>query len=1307
MTNQDIYALLMDIDNGYIPTDIEYQELEAVREIEWEYVDRLPKSIVLLENVTALSLRHCRGVIDVSVLSDLTDLTVLDLHGTRVIDISNLSSMKGLTSLGLHDTNVSDISDLASLDNLTNIDLSWNSNLIDISALSNLESLTRIDLSWNSSLTDISALSNLKRLTNLYLNGTNVSDINALSKLKRLRKLELSECRRIVEINALSELKSLAILDLNCCENLSDISAISALKRISNLDLSRTNINNISALSELKTLKYLYLNGTNVSDIRELSELSSLTTLDLANTCVSDTSALSGLKTLTILNLAGTNVNDISDLSGLINLTNLDLRMTNINDVSALSGLINLTNLDLRRTNINDVSALSRLEALINLDLHYTKVSDISALSELKRLERLDLSGTMISDISVLSGLNALTFLDLSGGEFRQSNLCNISPLSELVNLKKLSLRNTSVSSISVLSKLRDLTKLDLGKTNISILPDWIGRLTHLKELWLSNLTLTELPECLLSLNLEYLDASEKNRLRNGIFIDGLKLHRQPVSLFYQSRFLIKRYYSKKKTALNEAKVIFIGDGGAGKSYTIQRILNNGELLKKDTNITHDIEIGHWENRNRVVDYTGKIDFWDFGGQDIYLSMHKCFLTERSCYVIVISNRQRNSQQDLMRQARYWLNNISAFVGDSPILIAVNTWTGLSKEGVSVRQLQKEFPGLTIYDQVLYNARDRSKKQFIEILERICDMARAAYSYDMMFPTSWLSIRNEITEKYQRCDYISEKEYFSIAEEYMRIFDGYYSKQTARWLLNWFNDLGNCFSYGVIDEENDSKEEYQVLNPKWVIRAMYALVNYNLSGKASVAIPKTEGVPIWENGCMPYRQAVMILNKAGYSEEKREIKFILKILRKMRLSYPIGLTREKYEFIPALCRRQVDEYEKALSDKGYIRHIHYMLQFSFLPDMLLQRLMIRSYETGLPPYSVWESGVRIDFFGERYKISGVTVVITQTNHQILQIETFAVKNQPTSDEFSTVRTWITEIYDSFAMKPEEEYLLACKGKQEAHIPLSSLLKARLEKGLSEFYCHDGGEYECYVIDELLDGLYGQSGISQVQTRNLKPRTEIITPETISRHITQEHTYVLPEDSEIIDGVIMHLRSALMKIHNRVPDFKTLKEPQLTADIQERIDDILNYKYGLQISREYTLGHASKKLGEADLFFYRYENGIFKPFFILENKNLEQFGKKQYKQLIGYLNQDYKCGITICINRKKTWQEAVGFIIEELRKMDGAFSPVNIISYEEDGLVRYIRSEHIMDGVGTIMPIYHLILNLNDRDRQDIAEKARS
>lgn len=59
---------------------------------------------------------------------------------------------------------------------------------------------------------------------------------------------------------------------------------------------------------------------------------------------------------------------------------------------------------------------------------------------------------------------------------------------------------------------------------------------------------------------------------------------------------------------------------------------------------------------------------WDFAGQEITHATHQFFLTERSIYLLVLDARADTQDRD----AQYWLQLISAFGKDSPILIALN-----------------------------------------------------------------------------------------------------------------------------------------------------------------------------------------------------------------------------------------------------------------------------------------------------------------------------------------------------------------------------------------------------------------------------------------------------------------------------------------------------------------------------------------------------------------------------------------------------------------------------------------------------------
>jgi Leucine-rich repeat (LRR) protein/nucleoside phosphorylase/predicted MPP superfamily phosphohydrolase len=313
-----------------------------------------------LEKLTDLTLSYSAGISDISKLTSLVNLSILDLKGTEIIDISALVKLTNLTTLDLGGTPVSDISALAGLTNLTALDLG------------------------GTPVSDISALARLTNLTTLDLGGTLVGDISALAGLTNLTTLDLGGTQ-IVDLLPLSDLKNLTTLNLEGTE-FNDISALSNLRKLITLDLSETNVLDISALAELRCLSYLYLKKTQVSDISALSNLTSLTHLRLNETQVIDISALTKLKYLVQLDLGKTCISDVSILANLRNLTELCLEEVQVDDISSLANLTKLFKLNIRGTNIFDFSPLVCLSGLRHLYILKSQSKGASILSVLPSL---------------------------------------------------------------------------------------------------------------------------------------------------------------------------------------------------------------------------------------------------------------------------------------------------------------------------------------------------------------------------------------------------------------------------------------------------------------------------------------------------------------------------------------------------------------------------------------------------------------------------------------------------------------------------------------------------------------------------------------------------------------------------------------------------------------------------------------------------------------------------------------------------------------------------------------------------------
>jgi len=189
-----------------------------------------------------------------------------------------------------------------------------------------------------------------------------------------------------------------------------------------------------------------------------------------------------------------------------------------------------------------------------------------------------------------------------------------------------------------------------------------------------------------------------------------------------------------------------------------------------------------------------------------------------------------------------------------------------------------------------------------------------------------------------------------------------------------------------------------------------------------------------------------------------------------------------------------------------------------------------------------------------------------------------------------------------------------------------------------------------------------------------------------------------------ESIVMELIMVLKRFQKRIVHFENRDEVEITADIQDAIAGILNNKYGLHISREFTMGRAIKKLGETDLYIYAEKEGHIVDYAVLENKYIENF-TNQYNQLMGYLNPYFQFGITLSMNREMSLKNGFDEIENELNNIKGDFKPVKIQRIGE-GDTMMIISEHIVPETGNRMRVFHLIFQLSDKERKEVAALAR-
>jgi hypothetical protein len=408
----------------------------------------------------------------------------------------------------------------------------------------------------------------------------------------------------------------------------------------------------------------------------------------------------------------------------------------------------------------------------------------------------------------------------------------------------------------------------------------------------------------------------------------------------------------------------------------------------------------------------------------------------------------------LTARARYWLRNIQSFAPKAKVLLALNRWDDIAAGGIDMSRLLSEYSNLCP-DPVHFSAKNSSDEDFSLLTRAIIREAAALDSSAMEFPRPWANIRQKLLVSAQTRHYIDKDDYHRFCSE-----EGLDAPNIRTWLLEWFNDLGVCFSYHQ-EKDGDNHptelETYKVLNPRWLTNAIYILINH--------------GRDYAENGKLHRNNIRDLLNNSdlgvlkGVSYNNNERKYVLDVMRKFTLSYEVSKT---HEFIPALCDPNTP---KNLHPTDYPRHISYQMEYTFLPDSVIHQLMIRCYDN-LNFAMLWRKGMRLDI-----DFAGLCAVVDMGNDDsTLRIDVYGSNDSQPWMLLQHLRTHLLDINRSLGLSSEDSVIVSDDGYEEP-ISIDQLLCAKEEQDpyIKIFNKTKKRNFRCDV-NELLDLTFGETAM---------------------------------------------------------------------------------------------------------------------------------------------------------------------------------------------------------------------------------------
>lgn len=596
------------------------------------------------------------------------------------------------------------------------------------------------------------------------------------------------------------------------------------------------------------------------------------------------------------------------------------------------------------------------------------------------------------------------------------------------------------------LSKLKNLRHLNLSWNPLGQIPEWVFHSTSLENLHMRSCQIREIPKDILRPpRLKYIDVA----------INAIES--PPWEVAKRGLDAIRDYWRQRVDTgvdyLCEAKLIVVGEAGAGKTSLARKIKNPDYELRNDEESTEGIDVIHYEfpsvirprenKEQKALQRDFRVNIWDFGGQEIYHATHQFFLTRRSVYVLVCDDRKENTDFS------YWLQVVEMLSDGSPLLIVQNEKHDRTRD-INLSSLRARFSNLC----GSFATNLQTKRGLNEVIAAIRKELENLPHVGVGLPATWKRVRTAL-EQDQR-DYISLEEYLTICQQH-----GFTRREDKLQLSGYLHDLGICLHF----QDDPLLKNTVVLKPAWGTDAVYRVLDDKEVVSARGQFTRKQLDRIWSEE-----------KYAGMQDE------LLRLMMKFQLCYELD-TGGAY-IAPQLLSSEQPSYSWEATGGLVVRY-----EYSFLPKGIITRFIVAMHRLIAGEKLVWKTGVVLERDGSRAE------VIEEYSNRTIRVR---VSDPAPHGLLAIIDEHLDRLHSAFPRLQYERYLPCpcseCQLKLDPYgFPLTKLIKMG-SKG-QQIQCHSSGEMveAEQLVQDVLPGALRRSRFSplnEVMSSISPPKPEV-------------------------------------------------------------------------------------------------------------------------------------------------------------------------------------------------------------------------
>jgi internalin A len=506
------------------------------------------------------------------------------------------------------------------------------------------------------------------------------------------------------------------------------------------------------------------------------------------------------------------------------------------------------------------IAQLSNLQ-ILNLD--HNQIVDIpDVISECSRLKEIYLRYNQIVEISDLITKLPHQLQMLRLGYNQIVKIPNV--IAQLPQLIILHLNNNQIVEIpDVIAQLPQLQRLALSHNQIVEIPDIITKLYQLRELYLDNNQIVEIPDAITQLSqLVWLS------------LNGNPLNSALAAVYQQGLPEFKNYLrerAKSQMALNEGKLILVGEGEVGKSCLLGALREDEWIEKRPT--THGIEIKPCQLEHNATQIT--LNAWDFGGQPVYRPTHQLFFSAPAIYLVVWKPREGPQ----LGFVDYWITLIKRRAPEAKIIVvATHGGPNQRQPDIDRQTLIDKFGQDILINFFFVNSKPPDQTGIEELKNKIAEVAYHLKGVREKVPKKWETAWAKLENTNQA--YLPYLEVITICKDVGLEID-----QTELF-LETSHILGRLIHY----HNDPTLKDIVLLKPDWLAKAISFVLDDQETRRNKGLITFERLRNLWQNP--PYEDK----NgnpEPGYPENLHPI--FLRLMERFDLSYRIKINGELTE----------------------------------------------------------------------------------------------------------------------------------------------------------------------------------------------------------------------------------------------------------------------------------------------------------------------------------------------------------------------------------------------------------------------------